>query len=367
MQGQATSEGTNRYCKRLCAGVPAEHFRKVSDLSIGSIGIGTYLGQDDDETDALVIDALVAAVRGGVNLIDTAINYRFERAECAVGKALRRLVDSGAAARDELVVCSKGGYLPCRDDPAAWFEHEYIRGKDFGIKKSDLAGGTHCLHPAYIYDQLERSLANLGLECLDVYYLHNPEAQLGSVVAPVFQERLLKAFEVLEAAVSQGKISYYGLSTWNAFRTGKADPAHMELADCKALAQEAAGAREDHLRFVQLPFNLAMPEALLATQQSGDEQVPIIEAARQMGIDVIASASIYQAQLVGKIPAPLVRALGNDLSDAQRALQFTRSSPGFACALVGMKQPGHVAENLALAATPPMDAAAYIEILEKAG
>ncbi|HUU03547.1 MAG TPA: aldo/keto reductase [Myxococcota bacterium] len=367
MQGHATSEGTNRYSERLCAGVPAEHFRKVSDLSIGSIGIGTYLGQDDDETDALVIDALVAAVRGGVNLIDTAINYRFERAECAVGEALRRLVDSGAAARDELVVCTKGGYLPCRDDPAAWFEREYIKGKDFGIKKSDLAGGIHCLHPAYIYDQLERSLANMGIESLDVYYLHNPEAQLGAVSAPVFRDRLQKAFEVLEAAVSQSKISYYGLATWNAFRTGKADPGHLELADCKTLAREAAGGREDHLRFVQLPFNLAMPEALLATQQSGDEQVPIIEAARQMGIDVVASASIYQAQLTGKIPALLVKALGKDLSDAQRALQFTRSAPGFACALVGMKQPGHVAENLALLTRPPLDSQAYLEILKGAG
>ncbi len=367
MQGCATSEGTKRYCGRLSGSVPAEHFCKVGDLEIGSIGMGTYLGQADDKTDALVVEALVAAVAGGVNLIDTAINYRYQRAERAVGKALGRLFDSGDAARDELVICTKGGYLPCRDDPAAWFEHEYIKGKNFDIKKTDLVGGSHCLHPAYIYDQLERSLSNLGLECLDVYYLHNPETQLGYVGAAVFRERLLRAFEVLEAAVSQGKISHYGLATWNAFRSIQTDPGHLELADCKALAREAAGGRDDHLHFLQLPFNLAMPEALLATQRSGDEQVPILEAGRQMGIDVVASASIYQAQLIGQIPSALAAALGDDLSDAQRALQFTRSTPGFACALVGMKQPAHVTENLALAARSPLDSGSFLEILGKAG
>ena len=45
--------------------------------------------------------------------------------------------------------------------------------------------------------------------------------------------------------------------------------------------------------------------------------------------------------------------------DAQRALQFTRSTPGIAVALVGMSQVRHVEENLALAAVPPLTEAQY--------
>jgi len=340
------------------------HFREHSKLKISSLGIGTYLGEPDEATDRLVADAVVESVKKGINLIDTAINYRFERAERSINEALQRLVRVEGFARDEIVVCSKGGYLPVGQDPIGWFRKEYVNKKKFKVKIADLAAGCHCMHPDYLRDQLEHSLTNLGVSCIDVYYLHNPESQAGDVSMELFRDRLRLAFQALEAAADEGKIGCYGVASWDAFRSPKEHPAYMDLADVKALAREAASAKKDRLRFIQLPFSLAMPEALMETQEIQGAAVPVLEAARRLGIQVVASASICQAQILGKIPKSLGKSLGEGLSDAQQALQFTRSAPGMLSALVGMKDPLHVKDNLRLCRVPPMDAPSYIAALQ---
>src|SRR6185436_4134128 len=79
----------------------------ATGLTVSSIGIGTYLGDSTDEDDALYESAIARAIRSGVNLIDTAINYRSQRSERAIGAAIQQVLASGDVARDELVVCSK--------------------------------------------------------------------------------------------------------------------------------------------------------------------------------------------------------------------------------------------------------------------
>jgi aryl-alcohol dehydrogenase-like predicted oxidoreductase len=51
-------------------------------------------------------------------------------------------------------------------------------------------------------------------------------------------------------------------------------------------------------------------------------------------------------------------------TDAQRALQFVRSTPGITCALVGMSNLEHVQENLGTAATAPMTLEQFRAILQ---
>ncbi len=362
--GRATSEGTWRYGQRLASNCARGHFRRAGEWTVGSIGIGTHLGDPDDRTDRLVQEAIERSVRGGINLLDCAINYRHERGERSIGAAVARLVEDGDATRDELVVCTKGGFLPVPDDPSSWFETNYVRDAGTGISNSDLVAGCHCMHPDYLRDQIDRSLANLGLATIDVYYLHNPETQLGPLDRDAFHDRLLSAFEALEAAVREDKIGCYGLATWSALRVPPDHTEHLDLSRVKRLARRAAGGADDALRFVQLPFNLAMPEALLATQQAGDDLVPALEAARQNDLQVVTSASICQARLVGNIPQPLTEALGDSLTnDAQRALQFTRSCPGISCALVGMKEPLHVHENLRLVTVEPLSPETFLKAI----
>jgi aryl-alcohol dehydrogenase-like predicted oxidoreductase len=66
------------------------------------------------------------------------------------------------------------------------------------------------------------------------------------------------------------------------------------------------------------------------------------------------SASILQGKLSRNLPAELRDVLGLD-TDAQRSLQFVRSTPGVTTALVGMKSALHVEENLALTRVPPLE------------
>src|SRR5512146_1928960 len=110
MSDQATREGTRRFAETWPGGAADEHFREASGLIVSSIGIGTYLGQPDERTDAAYTEAIVAAVENGINLIDAAINYRFQRSERSIGAALKQLIAKGIS-REELVLCTKGGYL----------------------------------------------------------------------------------------------------------------------------------------------------------------------------------------------------------------------------------------------------------------
>jgi len=349
-QGYATSEGTSRFAARHTATCGQGHFRRGQNLSWSSIGIGTYLGAGDAATDALVADAVEAVVDGGMNVIDSAANYRRERGERSVGVALDRLLTKGTAARDELIVCTKGGFLPHGGD---WFDRNFVGLGD--ITADDMVGGSHCMHPDYLEAQLDQSLSNLGLDTIDVHYVHNPESQAGKVPGAVFKERLEAAFRMLEGAVQAGKIRAYGVATWNAFRVEGNQAGAMSLTATKNTAQRVTGGEPDHLKFVQLPLNLAMTEALIKpVQDLGGNGLPAIRTATNLGLRVMASGSIRQSKL-GDLPDHVKAALGGELqSDAQRALQFTRSAPGVGTALIGLKQPAHVDEALALCREAPL-------------
>jgi aryl-alcohol dehydrogenase-like predicted oxidoreductase len=353
MSRGATQEGTKRYTNKF-AGIAAEgHFRQAQNLTVSSLGIGTYLGQPNDSTDASYTAAIVAAVESGINLIDTAINYRLQRSERTVGTALKVLSHKGIA-RDEIVVCTKGGYLTpdgfMPADPNRYFFEEYLQKGIFTAK--DIAAGSHCMTPRFLENQLARSLKNMQVECIDVYYLHNAEAQLSDVTAPEFLKRVREAFEFLESAVGRGRIQFYGMATWNGFRQEKTARDAMQLEQLVGIAKEIAG-EQHHFRFVQLPFNLAMTEALtLGNQPLGRELRTAMEAADELGITLIASASLLQGQVAQNLPAFVAEALGLH-NDLERALQFARSAPGITTALVGMSRTAHVEENSQLIAEVP--------------
>jgi predicted aldo/keto reductase-like oxidoreductase len=87
--GCATVEGTAAYAKRA-ADVSLTHWNKTtSDLTVSSIGVGTYMGDLKPETDIAMEAGVTNSVKSGyLNMIDTAINYRYQKAERCVGRAL---------------------------------------------------------------------------------------------------------------------------------------------------------------------------------------------------------------------------------------------------------------------------------------
>jgi aryl-alcohol dehydrogenase-like predicted oxidoreductase len=363
LPGFATTEGTDRYRGRF-AGTAAEgHFRFEQDLWLSSIGTGTYLGDWDEETDRAYADAITRAVELGANVIDTAANYRFQRSERSVGEALKGLTAAGFV-RDEIVVCTKGGYLPFDSRPPAgqagvraYVEETFV--KTGVAEASDIVAGSHCMTPRYLSHQVAQSLRNTGLETLDVYYVHNPETQLQVVAREEFDARLRAAFEQLERERSEGRVRFYGVATWNGFRLPAGHRGHHPLESMWALAREAGG--DGHgFRFVQLPFNLAMPEPLVSENQPyRGAQVSLLEAAKALGVTVVASASIQQGKVARDLPERIRQPLGGLATDAQTAIQFTRSTPGVTTALVGMSRREHVEENLQLARVPPASADDY--------
>ncbi|HET9868938.1 MAG TPA: aldo/keto reductase [bacterium] len=352
----ATPDATKIYADRFPEFLKAGHYRDFRGLAVSSLGLGTYLGGQTDAEDALYAGTIREALLSGVNLIDSAINYRCMRSERAIGSALGRLLAEGKVRREEVVVCTKGGFLPFDGepprDPAAYFREQSQAPGLCG--PGDLVAGCHCMTPAYLRDQVGRSLKNLGLDAVDLYYLHNPETQLDEVPRDGFLSRLEKAFGELEKMAAEGLLRAYGTATWNGYRVPPQDQDHLSLEEVLRAAERAGGSRH-HFAAVQLPYNLAMTEAYgLANQLEDGKRVPLLEAARRNGLAVFTSASILQSKLSRGLPAVVTENFPGLATDAQRAVQFVRSTPGVTAALVGMKRPEHLRENLGVASQAPV-------------
>lgn len=354
LAGHATADGTRRYAERFADAAPG-HFRDAGGLCLSSVGMGTYLGEPDEATDAAYGEALASALQRGCNVLDSAINYRCQRSERVIGDTLATLCAEAEVRRDEMFIATKGGYLPFDGtypaSPGQYFTDAYVRT---GIlQAADIVGGCHSLAPGYLRNQLEQSRRNLGVETIDLYYVHNPEQQLDEIPRDAFRDRLREAFTALEEAVGAGLIRWYGTATWNGYREAPQSPGYLSLEETVRLADEASGG-QSHFRAVQLPYNLAMTDAFTRPNQMvGDERVPVLEAARRLGIAVTASASVLQGRLASGLPREIGQILSGFDSDAQRALQFVRSTPGVTTALVGMSRRHHVLENLAIASVAP--------------
>jgi aryl-alcohol dehydrogenase-like predicted oxidoreductase len=369
ISGYATPEGTARFRSRS-KGASPDHFSEKRGLWLSSIGLGTYLGEPDDRDDKAYAGAARTALTSGCNVLDTAINYRMQRSERSLGTAIAGLIAEKKLSRDEFVVATKGGFLSFdggrRIDGRAWLQETFFRPGI--IRPDDVVADCHCMTPAYIDHELEASRANLGLETIDIYYIHNPETQLGEVERPEFLSRLQAAFERLERKVDEGRLRMYGTATWDGYRADPSSPEHLSLAEILAAAQKAAkavGTTTHHFGAVQLPLNLAMPEALVKpTQKLDGESVPFLVAAEAAGLIVMASASILQGHLIQRMPAQFSEKIPGGKSLAQKAIQWVRSAPGLSTALVGMKSERHVEENLGLAAAPKMTPAQFQALLE---
>ncbi len=368
IKGKATPAGTVSYAARF-AGLPG-NYRAMFGLAASSLGMGTYLGEMDRETDELYREAAKSAVAGGVNVIDTAVNYRFQRSERSIGAAIRELIDAGSLRREEIIVASKGGYITFDGempaDPREYFDRVYIRTGLIG--PDDFVDNSHCMTPRYIEAMLERSRANLGLETVDVYFVHNPETQAAAVGRTEFMRRMRLVFELLERKAAAGAIGVYGAATWNGFRVRPDSADYLSLQELVDLAREVGGA-DHHFKLIQLPYSLAMPEAFTTPNQrvTGEQQaLSVLEAARTLGVAVWASASLLQGRLTGGLPEVVANAMEGLRTDAQRSIQFVRSTPGVNLALVGMKTVAHVSENIETLKHPPAPFDSFMKLFTKA-
>ena len=351
----ATPAGTARFAARHAHDTPGLFRFAAGNLTVSGVGVGTYLGDADDETDARVAAAIVESVQAGVNVVDTAANYRRGRGEVAVGRALRDVFATGLASRDEILVSTKAGFLTTPD--------LLRRALDYGARDADFdASRRHCVAAPCLRASLDASLEKLGLEAVDVLYLHNVAEKRDDLDRAGLLDVLATAFAWLEGERRRRRIRAYGLATFAAtFRAAPGEAGSLGLArDLVPLARAAAGCRADAvqcdhgLRFAQLPVGPRFPEFWAAAYDGGRT---LNESARDAGVSVVASKSLGPKLRRGEDRCNAAPGASDDAGAA--ALHVTRSTPGLAVALVGHKARSHVDANLAVLGRPPLDEAAW--------
>jgi aryl-alcohol dehydrogenase-like predicted oxidoreductase len=295
LPGRATPEGCRAWAEARHRTEPTlalGTYRRLgrTDLTVAKLGFGGY------RTDAAQPEhrqALYAALVEGCNLLDTSTNYMDGGSERLFGEVLRQVVAEGLIGRDQVVVVSKAGYI--QGSNLRRVQERKQAGEPFPEVVEYAEGCWHCIHPHFLADQLDRSLARVGLEALDCLLLHNPEyyladaRQRGNVGVEAardeFYQRIQRAFLFCELMVREGRIGWYGVSS-NTLPTPRDDFSHVDLALLWEAAHTAArevhgDATHHHFGVVQFPYNLLESEALdLPNTPVGDQTVPVVEAAR---------------------------------------------------------------------------------------
>ncbi|MFC6905004.1 aldo/keto reductase [Halalkalicoccus tibetensis] len=361
----ATADGTWAYRDRFGDEFGRTYFRRFGDGVVSSLGIGTYLGEPTDVVDDEYEESITTALENGCNVLDTAINYRHQRSERVVGRALAE----ADVEREEVLVATKGGFLPFDGerpaDPGEYVREEYVEPGI--VPREELVRGSHCIAPGFIENQLDRSLDNLDLGAIDLYYVHNPEAQLEERSRKAVYDRLEETFTRLEERVAAGDLRYYGVATWDAFRVHPEHANHLSLPEVASRARAAAkeaGNTATHLRAIQLPFNVHMADGFTVEAHEGAEGAEsALWFAQKAGLNAFASASIGQGRLAEGLPESVAERLEGE-SSAGKAINFARSAPGVTSALVGASSREHVRENLDACRFDPMGAEAFDRVFE---
>ena len=371
IKGFATHAGTLAYvANSVKEGMPSDHFRFFNNLYFSSIGMGTYLGQTTNIDDKDMENAVYDSIKSGtINVIDTAINYRAMKSEKSIGRALARLIKEGIVSRDRIFICTKNGYVTNDGDYPSIDLREYINRMYVSpgiIELNDISSGYHILNPAYIERCIDKSLCNLGVNTLDLVYIHNAyESWFNDVSRDKFMEMLLETFRVYERYRACNKIRYYGMATWTCFRVPSESREYISLEQVVDLAEKACGHKEHGFRFVQIPYNLIYNEALFLRNQAvgSENKLTILEAAEKLNVGIFTSIPLFQTRLLrDEIPD-----YGTGLeSKVAKVVQIIRSTPNLIAPLIGHKKPEHVKENIKIAQVSPLtgdEFKAAVEIL----
>jgi len=329
------------------------------NLSLSELGVGTYLGDLDEKTSQGYREVIREAFKRGVNVVDTAIVYRYMKSERDVGVVVNEL------GRENFIISTKGGYVPydveLGADPKDYFYENFINTGVINIQEMTPQG--HYLGAKFIEWCFNKSLENLQTDYIDIYFLHNPEEQLSFFSREQFLKKLEECFYFLEEMVKAGKLKFYGLATWSGFRVSPSSRQYLSLEQIVKVAEKVGG-KDHHMRFIQLPYNLGMTEAYtLKNQEIDGEKLSTLEACERLGIYTYTSASIYQGRVIGRVHQKL-KEFFNLEKDVHVALQFVRSTPGVGTALVGMSKLYHLNENLELFERPKADQSTFLKLFQ---
>jgi aryl-alcohol dehydrogenase-like predicted oxidoreductase len=351
----------------LKKGINSSHFRIIENLNLSSVGMGTYLGNLSAQDDADLEKSLCYSIKeGGINVIDTSINYRSMLSEKCVGRAIGSLIEEDVIDREGVFICTKNGYVTndgdfSRVDIDTYLESMFLNNNV--ISRSDLSPAYHIMNPNYIARCIDKSLCNMGLSTIDLVYIHNSfESWYNIVDRSTYYEMLAQVFQLYEDFRQKGKINFYGMATWNCFTSKENSESYLSLKEVIKIANDVGG-NNNGFKFIQLPFNMYLTEPYTFRNQPVEtsSKVTLLEAAQKYGIHVFTSVPLYQGKLLqtelDKTP------LDNLPAMSLKLLQFVRSTPGITAPLIGQKKTSHTRENIQIAKYPPLNEIEYNEMM----
>lgn len=339
IKGYATVKDTRKYFERKK--IALEKTKSNNYFTSLPIAMGTFIGDFSDEDSRKYEESLTYGINKGVNFIDTAICYRGMRSEKDVGRVLQRLFTEKAdIKRNEIIISSKAGIIfgdisvPIR--PIEYLENILI-GE--GIVKVEDINITeqfrHTLNPRFYEHAIEKSKENLGIDTIDIHYIHEPEASKSVMESEVFYSKLEKLFEFYESQVEKGNIVNYGMATWSAFITMENSKEYISLEKVVDIAKKVAGEKH-HFKFIQLNYNKINTAAnTLKNQKIKGKYYTAIEAANELGIITNINAPLNQMQK-----------LNEERYSVEEMLKFAIDTKGVYAAMVGNKQIQHLKDNM---------------------
>ncbi|MCA9484840.1 MAG: aldo/keto reductase [Nitrospina sp.] len=302
-----------------------------SDLNVSVIGYGAWgIGGApfwSNEGDDPSLKSIKKAYDLGINFFDTAPVYGFGHSERLIGKALK-------AVRDKVVLATKCGLV--------WEKEQLGAIKKVATRES-------------ILKEVEQSLERLDTDYIDLYQVHWPDADTP-------QEETMQALLDLQ---QQGKIRHIGVSNYDV----------KQMQECLKTG----------------PIVSLQPEYSLLQRKIERETVPFCLV---NDIGIIAYSPLASGVLTGKYNAEtrfsdwrgkgilgeftgeaFVRNIGKvermkTLAETlgktcgQVAINWVLRQPGLASALVGVKNPGQMEDNIqAVGWAPPEETARELDAL----
>mmetsp|Transcript_28463 Transcript_28463/g.65990 ORF Transcript_28463/g.65990 Transcript_28463/m.65990 type:complete len:704 (-) Transcript_28463:268-2379(-) len=383
----ATPDGTKRLLvRKKLEGANVRQLGKTG-LHVSPVGFGCHRLEDSDAHRA----SLELAISLGCNFVDLAPNYTDGVAEQVAGEVLNKMLQSRKVRRDEIIIATKVGNVLGK-------QLAFASGVPNMTKIND--GLCHCISPAWIEQELTRSLERLKLSCIDCLLLHCPEyeSKAADVDLAEVYNRMRMAFQYLETEVARGRIVSYGVSA--AFMPLRpTDPEHLDLA--MVMKQLPAN---HHFRALQFPLNFAEAQAMwvghvprnpdgsAVDSKTAVEALTLFEAAKSHGLATFINRpldgiykeahgvlrfssldcdvrSYSELQLdncdsleekitnMCKLSAPPFNTEEGAAGQlAAKTVKILASLPNVDCVLLGMRQPEYVVGTVPLAfGTPAID------------
>ena len=385
LTSSATPDGTKGFLvrKKLVQG----NVRPLGQtgLYISPLGFGCHRLEDTESHKG----ALELAISLGCNFVDLAPNYTDGEAEKVAGEVLRKMMQQQKVAREEIIVATKVGNVLGQQMAFAQGVPNMAR-----INESLY----HCISPAWIQQELTRSLERLQLKSVDCLLLHCPEyeSKAGVDMTEIYS-RMRDAFEHLEKEVAQGRIAMYGLSA--AFMPLR--PTDSQHLDLPTVMKQLP--KNHHFRVLQFPLNFAEAEAMWVghvsrnadgsaiDSKSAVEAPTLFEAAREFGLATLINRpldGIYKeshgvlrfssldcdVRSFSELQLDNCDAIEEKITNlcqlssppfntddgasghlAAKTVKVLASLPGVDCVLLGMRQPQYVIGTVPLLfATPPV-------------